>query len=73
MRPDVTLTASQFRLLERYARTLPMGEREPFRHSVLDRLRGAPSLHAVEIAIGTVLGARPMFMLAADRATKQEI
>jgi hypothetical protein len=63
--PAVRLSAMQYRLLERYAQTLPPTERETFRHSVLERLRGEPSLAAVEAAITTTLDRRPAFMCAA--------
>jgi hypothetical protein len=57
------LNVTQYRLLERYACTLPRSERDTFRHSVLDRLGSQPSLLAVETAIGAVLERRPAFML----------
>jgi hypothetical protein len=74
MTPDVILSAMMYRLIERYAHTLPPAERPMFRHAVLDRLRGQPSVPAVEAAISATLGARPLFMLAADStATKGAI
>ena len=67
---DVTLTASQYRLIEQHARSLPYPERASFRHSVLHRLRGEPSWLAIETAISVVLERRPLFMCADSTATK---
>jgi hypothetical protein len=63
MSADVTLTAYQYSLLTRYARSLPRAERDAFRHSVLDRLRGEPTTLAVEAAISAAMDRRPAFML----------
>jgi hypothetical protein len=67
MTADVTLTAQQYRLLERHACTLPYHERTVFRHAVLSRLSGAPSVPALEAAISVVMGRRPMFVCDATK------
>jgi hypothetical protein len=66
MTADVVLTAQQWKLLERHACTLQHHERTVFRHAVLSRLSGAPSVPALEAAISVVLERRPLFVCAAD-------
>jgi hypothetical protein len=70
MKPSVRLTAAQYRLLGRHARMLPPAERDMFCHSVVSRLRGEPTLAAVEAACIAALDLRPMFMC--DSATVKE-
>jgi hypothetical protein len=65
MKPDVRLTAAQYRLIERHAAALSPRERDSYKHAVVSRLCGEPSDHAVLAACNVVMDARPAFMCAA--------
>jgi hypothetical protein len=64
--PAPRLTETQKFLIRRYARSLLPADRDVFRAEVLDRLRGEPSVAAVEAAIAATL-ARRRFIFTSNR------
>jgi hypothetical protein len=66
MKPDVRLSAAQYKLIEQHAAALPPDERDVYKHSVVSRLCGVPSDHAVSLTCNRVMDARPIFMRAKE-------
>ena len=66
----LALTDRQLAILERAAASLPVEQRDGFVQQVAAQLRGAPSIPALEVAIGRALATlRPVYLC--DAASKK--